>query len=280
MGGRLNDYVDEGVAIGIAHHLFNYADRKTAGKDHVAAGGKHDFTGLDALVGEDADNLRLADGVASQGAANARGCQDDAGTAGLVVDLKHLRGVGKDFADFAHDAVGRDDRHVAFQLVVGAFVNVEEPRLIAAAGSDGLRGYGLVDVLLLEADEGLEALALLGVFKQGGLLKAQAVDGLLQILVLLLGVAEVDVVLPEPDRAEAGRMKEPLGRRDRIVGPHADETHAGAVLGIEGVAAGIGVAHLDGQTHDLRQENGQQDQKIPIADEEGFHGFEKQGLRE
>ena len=70
------------------------------------------------------------------------------------------------------------------EAVGGAFVDVEDAGLVAAAGADGLGGQGLVDVLLLEAEEGLKTLALAGIFKQRGLLKAETVDGLLQVLVL------------------------------------------------------------------------------------------------
>ena len=68
---------------------------------------------------------------------------------------------------------------------------------------------------MLEVEEGLEALALAGIFKQGGLLEAQAVDGLLEILVLLADVAQVNVVLPEAGDAELGILNELLGGRDQ-----------------------------------------------------------------
>ena len=83
-----------------------------------------------------------------------------------------------------------------------ALVDIEDARLVAAAGADGLRGNGLVDVFLLEVQQGLQPLSLAGIFKQSGLFQAQPVDGLLQILVLLAHVAQVDIVLPTAGDAE------------------------------------------------------------------------------
>ncbi len=106
MGVGLDDDVDEGVAIRIGNDFFNFADGQAAGKDEVAAGGEHLFAGLDALVLEDADDFKLAGGVAGEDAADARGFKNDAGAAGLVVDEQDLGGAGKDVADLADDAVG------------------------------------------------------------------------------------------------------------------------------------------------------------------------------
>ncbi len=84
----------------------------------------------------------------------------------------------KDVADLADDAVGGNHRHIAVQAVAGALVEIEDAGLIAAAGADGLRGEGRINVLLLKAEECLQALALAGIFEQGSLLQAQPVDGL------------------------------------------------------------------------------------------------------
>ena len=88
-----------------------------------------------------------------------------------------------------------------------ALVDVEDVRLVAAAGADDLRGHGLVDVFLLEVEQRLQPLALLGILKQCGLLQAQPVDGLLQVLILLADVAQIDVVLPQPCRRPSLRSE-------------------------------------------------------------------------
>ena len=44
-----------------------------------------------------------------------------------------------------------------------------------------------------------------------------------------------------------------------------------AVARIEAHASGVGPAHLHGKPDDLRHQEGQQHQEIPIADEERFH---------
>ena len=271
MGVGLDDDVDEGVAIRIGDDFFNDADGQAAGKDEVAAGGEHLFAGLDALVLENADDFKLAGGVAGENAADAGGFKNDAGAAGLVVDEQDLGGAGKDVADLADDAVGGDDGHVRLQAVVGALVEIEDAGLIAAAGADGLGGEGGVDVAVLEVEEGLEALALAGIFKQGGLLEAQAVDGLLQILVLLADVAQVNVVLPEAGDAQLGILNELLGGRDQRLSPETDETNRGGISGIDGSVATRGTAHLHGKAHDLHHEEGEQYDQAAVAGEERFH---------
>src|ERR1035441_10663476 len=122
---------------------------------------------------------------------------------------------------------------VAFKQGNLAFVQIKDPRLIVAAGADGLGGYGLVDVLLLEGGEGLQALALAGILKQGGLLQPQTVDRLLQIPVLLADAAQVEIVHPHALDAELGAVNNPLRRRDHHIRPQADEAHARAVRGVE-----------------------------------------------
>ncbi len=184
--------------------------------------------------------------------------QDHSRAAGLVVDGQHLGRMGKDLAHLAHDPIGGNHRHIAGKAVGRTFVEIEDARLIAAAGADGLRGDRRVNVLLLEAEEGLQALALAGIFKQGGLLQAQAVDGLVQIVVLFANVAQVKIVLPHACGAQLGVLDQPLRRRNQRIGPQPDEPHAGRVPRVEGVAPVAGVAHLHGKADDLRPQDGQQ----------------------
>ncbi len=80
-------------------------------------------------------------------------------------------------------------------------VDVKHARLVGPAGADGLRRDRLVDVLLLEIQQRLQPLTLLGVFEKSGLLQPQPVDCLLQIRVLLPHMAQIDVVVPEPRNA-------------------------------------------------------------------------------
>ena len=91
-----------------------------------------------------------------------------------------------------------------------ALVDVEDAGEVAAAGADDLRGDGGGDVVLLEVEQGLKAMALDGVFSEGGLFEAHAGDLLLEVGVLLAGVAEVDVVGPAVAYVVAEAMEEPL----------------------------------------------------------------------
>src|SRR5580658_1779596 len=263
--------MDEGVAIRVGDHFVDHADGKAAGEDLIAARGEHDFAFLDALVGQDVYDFQLSEGVAAQDAANARGFKNHAGAAGLVVDGEHLGGVGKHVADLADDSVRSDDGVVAGQAVGGTLVDVEDVGQLAAAGADGLGGHGFVNVLLLKFVERLQTFALLGVFEQGGLLKAEAVDGFLQVLILLADVAQIQVVLPQVPGAKAGGVDEPLRRRNQGVGPEADQSNAGRVGGVERASSFAGAAHLHGQANDLHEQDSQQHEKISVADEERFH---------
>src|ERR1700733_6056223 len=138
MSSRSNNYLDEAVLIRVRDHFFDHPYWESAGKDVVAARGEHAFARRDAAVRHESDNLRLSDSVAAQNASDARGFENDSCPARLIVDHQHLSRMGKDIADFAHDAVGSDNGHVALQLGVGTFVDVEQARLLAAARADDL----------------------------------------------------------------------------------------------------------------------------------------------
>jgi hypothetical protein len=147
--------------------------------------------------------LRLPQRVATQNASNARRLKNHAGPAALVVDDEHLRGTRIDFAHFADNAIRGDHCHIAFEFRVRTLIDIEEPRLVAAAGADDLRGLCLVDVFLLKIHQCLQALSLACVFKKRGLLQTEPVEVLLQILVFVADVAQIEVILPEPGGAHS-----------------------------------------------------------------------------
>src|ERR1035441_7060725 len=97
--------------------------------------------------------------------------------------------------------------------------------------------------------------------------------------VLLADASEVEVVLPQAPRAQIGGVEELLRGRDPGIGPQPDQPHTGHIPRIERVAPAVGSAHLHGQPDDLRQQDNQQHQEIPIAVEERIHG-ESSGRRE
>ena len=106
--------------------------------------------------------------------------EEDAGAGGLVVDEQDLGGVGEDVAELADDAVGGDDGLIGLEAVVGALVDVEDAGEVGAAGADDLGGDGGGDVVLLEVEQRLEAVALEGVLGDGGLLEAELGELLLE----------------------------------------------------------------------------------------------------
>ena len=272
MSRRLDDHINKGVAVGIEDDLIDYPHRQPAREDQIAACRHHRLSRLNAIVFEDAHNLQPSAGVAAQDAADARRLQNHARPTGLVVDHQHLRRVRIDLAQLAHNAVGGDDGHIRRQALARAFVDVEDARAVAAARSDRLRRQRLVDVLLLEVDQRLQAFALACVFQQRGLFQAQPVDRLLQLLVLFAHPAQVQIIRPELLRAQLAGVHQHLRRRDHRIGPKPDQAHAAGVGGIQRAAPARGAPHLHGQPDDLRQQDCQQHQQIPVADEEGFHG--------
>ena len=196
-------------------------------------------------------------------------CEHDAGAGGGVVDQQQLRGVREDVAELADDAVGRDDGLVGLEAVVGAFVDGRAGvRAVGAAGADDLRGDGGGDVVLLEAEQRLQAAALRGVFCEGGLLLAEAGDFLLEVGVLLAGVAEVDVVGPEMADAHAGAVERALEWRYGSGHPVAEERDFVAVGGVVRCVR----LHLHGETDGLRQHDGDQHERIFEAREKRVHG--------
>ena len=66
-----------------------------------------------------------------------------------------------------------------------------------------------------KAEQRLQPLALLRIFKQRGLLQAQPVDRLLQVLILLAHMAQVDVVLPEAGNPSLGVRAPPAPAEKR-----------------------------------------------------------------
>ena len=112
-----------------------------------------------------------------------------------------------------------------------ALVDIEDAGEIGAAGADDLRGDGGGDVVLLEVEQGLQAMALEGVLRERGLLEAEAGDLLLKVVVLLAGVAEIDVVGPAVADVIADAMEESLEWRDGGDSPVAEKRDLVAVWG-------------------------------------------------
>src|SRR5450631_3262118 len=112
MRRRLHDDIDEGVSLRVQYDLFNSADGEAARKDLVATAGEYPFARLDALIGKNINNLGLSGSIAAQYAANARGFKNHSRAAALIINDQNLGAMGKDFADFADNSIGSDDRHI------------------------------------------------------------------------------------------------------------------------------------------------------------------------
>ena len=65
-------------------------------------------------------------------------------------------------------------------------------------------------------------MALSCVFKQGGLFQTQAVNGLLEVVILLANIVQIDVIPPQVLYAEFGGMDQLFRRGNDRVGPKAD----------------------------------------------------------
>ena len=148
-----------------------------------------------------------------------------------------------------------------------AFVDVDDAGELGAAGADDLGGDGSGDVVLLEVEERLEAVALDGVFGDGGLLDAELGELLLKGCVLLAGGAEVDVVRPAVADGVADVEEEALERRDGGDDPVTNERDASSIRR-DGVDR---TPHLDRQPDGLGEQHRDEDQRIFVPREEGFH---------
>ena len=150
-------------------------------------------------------------------------------------------------------------------------------RAVRAAGPDHLRGYGFRDVLVLKSEHRLQAAAFGGVFGEGGFFLAEAGDLLLQLLVLLAGVAKVDVVVPDAAGVEAGAVHDALDRCDESDCPAAKQGDFSAVGGATWNRAFDRALHLDGERDNLKQYKDDQDQRVSETEEEGIHGAVRTG---
>jgi hypothetical protein len=144
-------------------------------------------------------------------------------------------------------------------------------RAVRTAGADDLRRHGLGDVLLLEAEHGLQAAALSGIFSEGCLFLAELRDLLPELLVLLAGVTEVDVVVPHTPGVKAAAVREPLDGRDERDGPAAKQRDLPAVGSASRDGALNRALNLHSQCKDLQQDDDDQDQRVSEAEEEGIH---------
>jgi hypothetical protein len=175
--------------------------------------------------------------------------------------------VGEDVAEFSDDAVGGDDRLVGLEAILRALVDVKDAGEIVSAGADDLGCDCGGDIVLLEVEDGLEAVALDGIFGEGSLLEAEAGDLLLKIVVLLARVAEVNVVGPSVAEVVAEGVEEALKGSDNGDGPIANEGDAAAI----GSSGFDWAADLDGEADGLGEQDRDQNQNIFEACEERFH---------
>ena len=270
LGSGLYQNGDVGRSFRVVHHSIHRSHGQATRIDLISAAGDDGFAGLDALVGWNVDDLRLASCIPAQNAAQPGLLQNDAQTAGLIVDLQNLRGVREDIAHLADNAIGRDDGHIRMNAVCRAFVNVEDAGLVGAAGSNHLRGHGLIDVLLLETQQRLQSLILEHIFNQRCLLQAQTIHFCLQTLVALAHMAQVDVTIPGSADAMTCKEEEFFKGSQAADDPISDQANLRTVP----ARSGGGSANLHGKANHLDEQNGHQHQDIAVSAVERFHaGF-------
>jgi hypothetical protein len=262
---KLNEGV--GLVVGVGFNGLDSAHREAPGIDLIAAGGEDLLADLNAGVGREIVDHDLAGAATTKNGAKAGGGKENAGAGGLVVDEQNLRGVREDVAEFSDDSIGRDNGLIGLEAVLGAFVDVEDAGEVVSTGADDLSGDGGGDVVLLEIEQGLKTVALNGVFGERGLLEAEPGNLLLEIVILLTGVAEIDVVGPAVTEVVAEAMEEPLEGSDGRDGPVTENGDAAAV----GSTGFDGTSHLDGKPDGLGKQNRDQDEDILETCEERFH---------
>jgi hypothetical protein len=112
-------------------------------------------------------------------------------------------------------------------------------------------------------------MALDGVFGERGLLEAEACNLLLEIVILLTGVAQIDVVGPTVTEVVAEAVEEPLEGGDGRHGPVAKKGDTAAVGG----TGFDGTSHLDGKADSLGEQDRDQDENILEPCEKRFHAL-------
>lgn len=124
--------------------------------------------------------------------------------------------------------------------------------------------------MLLEAEQSLETMALDSVFRESGLFETEAGDLLLEVVVLLAGVAKVDVVGPAGADVVAETMEEPFEWSNGGDGPVPEKRDTAAVrrTGFDRTA------NLDGEADGLGEKDRDQDQNVLIACNKRFHALE------
>ncbi len=210
----------------------------------------------------------MPDRVALEDTARARVFQQHAGRAGRVGYLEDLAGMRAYIADSTHDAVRRNHRHIGSETVVRAFVEVEQPAMVRAAGPNHLRRHCLVYIMLFKGEQLLQPLALPGILGERCLLQLQALVLFDQRLVLLLHVYQVDVARPDAPEGEPALVQNLLRRRHDGRNAHPQYLHPGLV--------GRGRTwqlrpHLYGEQDKLRQKHQREHQGVLVAGEKGFH---------
>ena len=98
-------------------------------------------------------------------------------------------------------------------------------------------GTVLVDVVLFEGQQGLQALSLASIFEQACLLQLQAAHLFAQLLILLPDMAEVEIARPQAAQAGTRAMEKPFpaatsGRWPSSVSSRTEEASAAVGLGL------------------------------------------------
>jgi len=255
--------------VGVDLDGLNRANWKAAGIDLVAPGAEHLFAGLDALVGSEVIDEDLTCGTATENGTNASSGQEYAGAGRLVVDKQDLRGMGEDIAKLANDAVWGNDSLIGLEAIFRAFVNVDEAGEVVAAGANNLGGNRGGDIMLLEVQQGLQTMSLHRVFGKCRLFETQPGDLILEVMVLLAGVAQIDVVRPSVTDVVADAVKEALEWSDDRDGPVAEKGDLASI----GSARFDGAAHLNGEADGLREQDRDEHQDVFKSCEERFHSL-------
>ncbi len=158
--------------------------------------------------------------------------------------------------------VGSDDGHVGLDAVVRALVEVEDARLLAAAGADHLCGNRAVDVLFFEGQQCLDPPRHAGVFADPRVVDLHAIELSFELAVLPANPAQVGIVCKQILYPLLAVNDSLFDRSNGGDGPQADET---------GFAFLRRPAYLHRQPNNLGEQDGRQHDQVLIAAEECVH---------
>src|SRR5581483_5258007 len=246
----------------------HFADGQTFGENAIAAARHYRLTRLNLLIFHDVLDDQVPARRPRQDALQSRFLQGCAHATELVVNHQHLARGGKHAQHLAYNAVRRNHRHIGLHAVVRTLVQVEDPRLVAAARSNDLRRQRLRNELFFEIEDRLQPPCLKRILLQPHIMQPHLLDLLAQLSVFPAHAAQVKVIRPAAEDAVLPVHNQLLNRGHGGDRPEPHQAHA---------ALRRTDPHLHRQPNDLSSQDSGQRNQVLVACQETFHRNRRRG---